>query len=289
MARFKKPKSSSAKKKPPKPPPDAGTWPLLQAYAPWRDCWSATACGGACVLRRAPDGRVAAAVFAIELIHGGLQYAGSYLLEPDETPESYLARLKGVLPPMALSSPEDAANFAWAARAFSEREGACTDHFDFEFSMLPEPRKTPEALVSWLLHGATPDRLSDICQRNFEPGLPTGQEAMCLTTMTFAVPDLDAAIAALRSAEPDFSEDEQKAFVWTREYPKGHWSGMAGSGHRQVIGSIGLRGGQLVAEVNTLTWGWVLALKLRDMVPEVRIVGADWKDTAAAAGESKKR
>lgn len=288
MARFKKPRSS-AKKKPPKPPPDAPTWPLLRAYGPWRDCWSATACGSVCALRQAPDGRVVVAVFAIELIHGGLQLAGSYLLEPDETPDSYLARLKNLFPPMAPTSLEEAANFAWAARILSEGNGAATDHFDLEFSMLPAPKKTPDALATWLLHGATPDKLADICIRNFEPDVPMGQEAMCITTMTFAVPDLDAAIRALRGAVPDFSEDEEEGFVWTREYPEGHWSPMAKSGNRQVIGSVRLRDGKLVAEVNTLTMGWVLATKLRDMIPDVRIAETEWKDTAAATEEAKRR
>jgi hypothetical protein len=287
MARFKKTKSS-AKKKPPKPPPDAPTWPLLRAYGPWRDCWSATACGSACVLRQAPDGRLAVAVFAIELIHGGLQLAGSYLLKSDETPDSYLARLRGIFPPMAPATLEEAANFAWAARALSESNNASTDHFDLEFSMLPAPKKTPEALVSWLMHGATPDKLSAICQRNFEPDLPMGQEAMCITTMTLAIPDLDAAIGALRDAEPNFSEDEDRGFVWTREYPKGHWSGMAGSGNRQVIGSLRLHGDRLVGEANTLTMAWVLAAKLRDMIPEVQITGTDWKDTAAVQEATKR-
>jgi hypothetical protein len=240
-------------------------------------------------MRKAPDGRVAAAVFAIELIHGGLQLAGSAALESPEEAEDYLARLRHLFPPMAPASVEEAANFVWAARAISESHDAFIDQFNLEFSMLPAPRKTPEALISWLLHGATPDRLSDICQRNFEPELPLGQEAMCVTTMTFVVPDTDAAITGLRDAKPDFSEDEEKGFVWTREYPKGHWSPMAKSGSRQVIGSVRLRDGRLVGEVNTLTMGWVLATKLRDMIPEVQIAGADWKDTAAAAEEAKRR
>ncbi len=101
------------------------------------------------------------------------------------------------------------------------------------------------------------------------------QEPICVTTLTFAVPDIDEAIVALRGEEPDFSGDEENGFVWTREYPKGHWSGLAGSGNRQVIGSLRRRDDTLVGDVNALTWGWLLATKPRDMVPEVRIIGAD--------------
>lgn len=289
MAGRKKPKSSSSRRKVAKPPPDASTWPLLRAYGPWRDCWAATACGSAGVLREAPDGRVAAAVFAIELIHGGLQAAGSALLASAEEAEDYLNKLRHLMPPMAPASLEEAANFVWAARALAESHDAFSDQLQLELSMLPERRETPEELIAWLLHSVTPERLSDICQRNFNPNIAPGQEAMCITRMTFVIPDADAAIASLRGADPAFTETEEQSFVWTRKYPKGHWSPMANSGNRQIIGSVRLRGGRLVGEVNALTMGWVLATTLQDMIPEVQIAEAEWKDLTAMTKDLKGR
>ncbi len=216
--------------------------------------------------------------------------AGGNLLESEPAAEDYVAQLKDLLPPMALSSLEEAASFVWAARALSISNGvAFDDSLDSFLSLVPKPSKPSGELISWLFHDATPTNLAQIARRNQRPDVPEGQEVVCFTTLTFAVPSMHEALDVLRDAEPDFSEEDRDVFVWTREYPKGHWSPFAGPGRRQILGSVRTRSGNLVGEAKTLTMACVLASKMRNMVPEVRIVGADWKDLIAIRQESRGR
>src|SRR5437667_10115412 len=64
--------------------PDYSAWPLVRAYVPMEDCFRATGCGTAAVVRRRPDGTLISSFFDLQLMDGGLKDVFGKDEHPDE-------------------------------------------------------------------------------------------------------------------------------------------------------------------------------------------------------------
>ncbi|XXY51494.1 hypothetical protein WME91_10165 [Sorangium sp. So ce269] len=257
------------------------SWPLVRAYAPVPDIWRATGLGTAAVVRRRPDGRLASAFFKIHLLNRGLELVFG---KPDATPEEtseLISTIRGEIPPMAESSIEQTALYAWGAFALSELE---SQPFPSEvreqyLALVPRPPGSMRELRDALIGpgGPTPSELVQVIAAHPMPDdIPESQEVAILTEMTFGVSDPRSVVASLRSAEPTFIEQDDE-FIWTRPYPKGHWSPFARRGNRQVLGSVQLAGDALVAEAKALSMAAKLAALLKDMLGDaIRLRSSRW-------------
>ncbi|WP_437595839.1 hypothetical protein WMF28_25000 [Sorangium sp. So ce590] len=263
-------------------PPDAESWPLVRAVAPVPDIWRATGLGTAGVVRRRPDGRLACAFFTIHLLAGGLQLAfGKLDGTPQETDE-LVDGIRGQIPPMAESPIEQAALHAWGAFALSELDGPPfpPEMREQYLALMPRPTGSMRALRDALIGpgGPTPtDLMEFIAAHPMSHDVPEDQEILILTEMTFDVSSPRSAAARLRSAEPTFTRQDDGEFVWTRPYPKGHWSPFASLGARQVLGSVHIVGDALVAEAKALSMAAKLAATLKDLLGDsIRLRSTRW-------------
>ncbi len=248
---------------------EATTWPIVRAYLPARDVWSATGLGTAGVIRRRPDGLYSTAFFMLELLEHGLKGAcgkdGETLAEVEE----FLHRMRDHILPMEEGPLELAAAYAWGGRALAESEGFGfpAEEADRFYPLMPRPPGSPRDWVETLVGagGLTPADLVRVVRANPQPDdLPQGKEIVIFTEMTFALADAESTSRALRRAAPEFQLDGRdgpvEVFTWTRQYPKNHSSPLRMLGGRQILGSVRLSPRELVAEAKTLS----MAAKLVD-------------------------
>ncbi len=294
MARVKKPKPVfPAKRQPSELPEDAPSWPLLRAYAPWRDCWNATGCGTAMVLRQAGDGRIALVAANAVLISGGMTVAlgGGFATQTDV--DAFLARMGDRLPPWEEATAEVAGDFAWGARALAESYGTRFDErIETFFKLFPPAKAKAKAdRIARLLGegGLTPAKLAELVKRNYKPDPPdNGREPRVDTALTFRVGDSSRTLSALKDAAPEFAK-KGKEFVWTSEPPKERRSALARSAKRQVLGSVRIEEDCILrAEAQTLTMSAVLANKIRRLASqELRLEKVDWTFPAVRKKKEK--
>jgi hypothetical protein len=115
--------------------------------------------------------------------------------------------------------------------------------------------------------GPTPSDLMQVIAANpMSKDTPEGQEPVIFTEMTFDLSDPRSAKARLRRSEPTFEQVDDDEFIWTRRYPKNHWSPFAMLGGRQALGSVTIADGMLIAEAKTLSMAAKLAVILKDVV-----------------------
>ena len=275
---------------------DRRSWPVVRAYVPVEDCFRATGCGTAGVLRRAPDGSLTSAFFTIELIRGGLMDAfGKSGTDYAET-ETLLSTMGASIPSLEPGSVDLAARYIWGAYAWSLERGrqwpATMRSRYLDVAPLLDGTRD-----SWLEqfagpNGLLPSKLVEIARRNTTAldDIPDGREVVVFTTITLALDDAEDAVRRLRKSLPDFaeedSEDDAVRFAWTREYPKGHWSPLSRSGGRQSLGSVEIsKAGAMTAQAKTLSMAAVLVGKLRhELGPRIRVVKTEWKDAADLTG-----
>ena len=241
---------------------NAASWPIVRAYVPVPHIWASTGLGSVGIVRQQPDGRYASAFFILELLGGGLQSLWGQIDVTLDEIDATLVEMRERMPPMTEGAPELAAAFAWGGRALAESEGFVGDQpqLDELFALVPVPPGTPRKWARRLtaLDGLSPAGLVEVIRANRPPAdLPEGKETMILTEATFAVVDAEAAVAALREAEPEFDlnaiDGTEATFSWTREYPRNHDSPLRLLGGRQVLGSVQVTPGKLVAEAKTLS------------------------------------
>ncbi len=108
--------------------------------------------------------------------------------------------------------------------------------------------------------------------------LPEGQEIVILTEMTFSLADARSVTARLRRAMPEFMQEDDHSFNWTRAYPKGHWSPLKALGGRQILGSVRVTGDELVAKAKTLSMAARLTATLKWMFGDaIRLRDTRWR------------
>lgn len=264
-------------------PPEAGSWPLVRAYAPVADVWQATGLGTAAVVRRQPDNRCVSAFFTIHLLDHGLQMVFGKSDATLEETDHLIASLRDEIPPMAESSIEEAALYAWGVFALSEIDGCSfpPDVLEQFLALVPRPAGSMVELRDALLGpgGPTPSALMEVIAANRMTGdMPEGREVVILTEMTFDLSDPTSAVTRLRRAGPRFEQEDSHQFCWTRPYPKGHWSPLAQLGGRQILGSVRVDGDALIAESKTLSMAARLAAILKDMFGDtLRLRGTRWR------------
>lgn len=273
--------------------PDRASWPVVKAYVPLRDAWQATGYGTAGVIRVGPNGKSAAAFFVLNLAQQGLHSMFGRDMDSLTAATKVLTGMQGLVPPYEEGPVELAAEYVYGAWAFAEKSGASwpprqTARF---LALMPRPEG---GSAQWLARltgtgGLTPPGLLRALLENPEPeGIPDSQERMLPTTMTFTL-EQDAG-ERLRSASPAFRfqkmDGETELYSFTREYPKGHWSGRKG---RQEIGRVLVRPGELVARAFMLSMAARLVAELKELLGErIQLVHTDWKnaDQFLATAES---
>ncbi len=274
---------------------DRRSWPVVKAYVPVEDCFRATGCGTAGVLRQGPDGSLTSAFFTIELIQGGL--TGAFGKDgTDAEIEAALRAMSASIPPLEPGSVDLAARYIWGAYAWSlERRRRWPATMKGRYlDVAPLLDGTTD---SWLQqfagpHGLLPPKLAEVARRNTSAldDIPDGREVVIFTTITFALDDAEDAVRKLRQWRPDFVEESSEhgvvRFGWTREYPKDHWSPLSRLGGRQSLGSVEVaKAGALTAQAKTLSMAAVLFGKLRERLGRrIRMVSAEWKDAADLTG-----
>ena len=271
---------------------EAHEWPIVRAYVPVPDVWQATGLGTAAIVRRQPDGKSAYAMFPIKLLERGIDMLlGKHDLSEQELDEE-LADLRDVFPPFEEGPPELAADYIWGARAYGEAEG-----FRFPpsqeapfLALVPRPPGSAQEWRERLVGrgGLAPPGLMRIVRQNaVETDLPGNMEVVVFTEMTFDLDDARAAAERVRTGAPDaqgyrFNEmdpdrDEVAAFDWVRPYPKGHWSPLRLLGGMQILGSVSITEGALVAEARTLSMAARLAGMLKARLGEgIRLQETRW-------------
>ncbi len=100
--------------------------------------------------------------------------------------------------------------------------------------------------------------------------VPDEKEVIAATTLTFDIVNPRKAVEALAATSPEFAaagpEGGEEIFRWTRAFPPGHPSPMAGTGARQVIGTVRVRDAEIVAEAGTLGWAVKLIKRTKETV-----------------------
>ena len=149
---------------------DRRSWPVVRAYVPVEDCFRATGCGTAGVLRRAPDGSLTSAFFTIELIRGGLMGAFGKNGTDDAETEAALRTMGASIPSLEPGSVDLAARYIWGAYAWSLERGRRwpTGMRKRYLDVAPLPDGTAD---SWLQqfagpNGLLPPKLVEIARRN---------------------------------------------------------------------------------------------------------------------------
>ncbi|MGH7177895.1 MAG: hypothetical protein ACREJC_10975 [Tepidisphaeraceae bacterium] len=268
---------------------DRRRWPIIASYVPDPDVWRVTGCGIAAIFRQIPDGRVASALFDIELMHGGIKMM--YGKDDHASLDDALGLLEIArkhAPPCVPGEPDLAARYVYGAYALGLDMG-----FDFPaeqrrpyFSLLPMMAGTKNWWLQQLTHDdLTPARLVEIVRAIDAPDeVPEDKEMICLTTAIFDVDDGQAACEKLAEHHPEFAYDDEddqgyEVFTFTREYPKNHWSPLASLGGRQILGNVRIRATELQASAQVLSMAARLVTRLKQVIGgSIRLRGAEWKN-----------
>ena len=118
-----------------------------------------------------------------------------------------------------------------------------------------------------------------IIDRNaVELELPENMEVTIFTEMAFDVGEAAEVAARVRAIPPDREgfrfqnagpdEGEVAFFDWVRPYPEGHWSPLRRLGGMQILGSVRITEGMLVAEARALSMAARLAGMLKERLGE---------------------
>src|SRR3972149_5390407 len=112
--------------------------------------------------------------------------------------------------------------------------------------------------------------------------MSAGQEPMFFSTAMFKI---DSAEQTMRKIEQlnDINladeEREGKHYIWTREYPKGHWNPMSTMpGARQIIGNIHVNFDNTL-KLETKTKGWMTGLiyyMIKVLGKEIRLINLEF-------------
>ena len=113
-------------------------------------------------------------------------------------------------------------------------------------------------------------QVEDLFNINFE-GVPSNMEPIFFSTAVFKINDAKLTMEKMEQL-PDFDltdEDENsRSYIWTREYPKGHWNPMSNHpGARQIIGDLQINfDNTMILETKTKGWMTGLIIYLIDIL-----------------------
>jgi hypothetical protein len=266
-------------------PAEVAEWPVFRAFAPRYDIWRATGYGSAAIFRRAPDGRVATALFALGLAEGGITMAFGKVFPSELAAEKVLA-LREFLPAMDESPPEHSALFVLGAQGLREaldRPGI--EKMD-DYLRLFGPSSQSHAVALSELLARTPEdlvRISEgIARANAAAPSASNADAMVHTKMTFRAEEPTALLVRLRESAPAFGEISSPnaathELFWSRENPEHESRPMAGPGERQLLGTVSMESERIVAETTTLSFAALLAKTLLELSGgKLHLVGTEW-------------
>ncbi len=272
-------------------PAEVAGFPIIAAYAPIADVWSATGYGTAAILRQRPDGKLVEVLFKLDAREGMVLAAHKADLAPEEP--ILLQTLQDKVPPFEAVSAERAAEFIWGAHALNQRRGDTLPGVEELLRAVPRPPGNPSNWLQRFLGpgGLTPTPLVELVHGLPEAAFTDKMEPRVDTTMTFDGGSPARAVELLQAQDPDFSLTEateaSTSFNWTRTYPTNHWSPLAAFGGRQVIGDVTVEAVRVVARSHTLSMAARLAAELKELLgAELRLRSVHWHDVS---GDVEKR
>jgi hypothetical protein len=265
-------------------------WPVVRAWAPWRDAWAATANGTAAILRRRPDGGEAFAFFTLSMMEDGLTTAADKLDAAPGEFEKLLKQLGDSVPPFEEARPDVASAFVWGGYAAAIEAGLQWDRvpgIKQALALVAKPPGKPHTWADMMWEDSISEDLQQVILSSPGPDeVPEGKEVMILTTATFDIDDPARAAEVLRAAAPEVVHDGRRGdaelFSLTREYPKRHWSPLAKLGGRQVIAhvevSLNASEPYLIVEGKTLSMTCVVMQRLRVLLGDgtFRLADVEW-------------
>ncbi len=264
-------------------PAEVAGFPILEAYAPIADVWSATGYGSAAILRKRPDGKLVEVSFKIDVREGIGIASGKADLAPEEP--RLLQELEGEIPAFEAASAERAAEFIWGAYALNRYQSDILPGVEEFLRAVPRPPGDPSSWLKRFLGpgGLTPTPLVELVHGLPAKGFTDTMEPRVDTAMTFEFSSRARAIELLQACRPEFSvteaDEQSTSFDWTRKYPPGHWSPLAALGGRQIIGNVTVEPRSLVARAHTLSMAARLAETLKVLLgAELRLRSVHWHD-----------
>lgn len=267
------------------PPEGVGGWPVVRACAPSPEVWTATGLGTAGVVRQGPDGSLVEVTFKLSARDGldavfGRADVASMAELFTEDPE-----IKESVPPFEPSTPSLAAQFIRGALALARHRGASFPGIEAYLAVVPRVPGNEQAWRDDLVGpgGRTPRELVQLLRALPDDAFSDSMEPMVITTPSFRVEDPEAIVEILAGSGPELElasrDEDEVVFHWTRPYPKGHWSPLAQLGGRQILGSVTVGGGALVAEAQTVSMAAKLMWTLRKLVgSSIRLRAVSWLD-----------
>jgi hypothetical protein len=229
------------------------SWPVLGAWC--SNLPSFTICGQGMMFffRKSPRGPVAGVMAHLDFQGWGLDELGVFNAASEtEIRDKLISKFCAAGHFLLRELPfDEAARLLWACAAYRDKEfepGFLKDIAPYKDFIAP-PVGTELAWLSWLTGPEGHLRLNflKLARKAADVDLPPGKELYTATRATFQVSDTTQLLKALRKSGKEFEpldsgKDSTGRFCWTRAYPRGHWSPLAGRGSRQVLGEVAISG-----------------------------------------------
>ena len=298
MARKSREKRNRRAAKRRRQPPAAGAaevaawaaWPVSGAYMSYLDAFRICGQGLLFFCRKSKDGQFAFLLSTVDVFRGGLvDVAIVDTVSEGKFLSDFLGKSTqkaGYL--MKPAAPEVVRRVFWGAYELMRQWGYTWPSGELARikAFIPCPADGPTACLKELTRrgGLLEKRLLAIARlTQGAEDLPGDKEPLVVTTARFQVDDRDALVAWLRNAEPDVSEtgleEDGVHFNWTRAYPRGHWSPLAGlRGARQSLGDLVLSGSEIRVETKTASWAARFAQLLHEKLgADARLAAVEWQ------------
>jgi len=257
---------------------DRQSWPIVRAYVPLEDAWTASGYGSAGIVRRQPNGRLSCAMFTINLSAGGLELGFCFEDKTEVELEETLEKIADEMPPFVEGNAGVAAKYTWGAYALSCENGIdWSDEISEPLAMMPKIGGTKRWWAEQFVQDLVPLGLLQTATHIFELGEnPRGKEVAVAVSMVFDVPDSNAVVKTMRNRPEDFTEIQGSSraltFHWIRERK---WV----VGERVPHALIGIRKREMFGQVGTLSMAARLIAELNKITDgQIKLVHPHWGD-----------
>ncbi len=264
---------------------------------PVEDVFRATGFGTAGIVRQRPNGKLSYAFFNFSLLQQGV----TAIFGKDDVTEQDIIDIsrdmKDLMPEFALGSPELAARYIWGAYSLSLVAGYdLGPDADKYLALVPAIVGSRKWWVQQLTgpQGLAAPGLVEFLEANPTPDdIPDDKEVVVFTRATFACDNAAKIRAELKRQAPEFGDDGiddsgAHRFIWTRAYPKNHWSPFSKMGGRQILGSVEVYDDRVIAEAKVLSMAAILIGKLKSAFDDdIRLTETQWKSAADLVREGK--
>ena len=278
----------------------ARDWPVLEALGTCYDALVLSGCGMVTLARKSPRGQILNISTVLDYQAGPPSVGVSKF--PDQ--ESYQSTFHGWnVGGFRLRETDlrTVSRIFWEAMMveYSDAE-SFDDELPEEVCLVPHPEDLGiSRLVDPIrgirsFDGAMDRDFLAIALKNRDLDLPPGKESLTLTWALLEVINGHDDLVALLEKDSDFSECEKegekegetRVFSWTRKYPKDHQSPLDHLGGRQSLGTVRVKGDDVIIETHTPCWAGRFADYLDLHFPDdVYLHESEWKPWNGSAPE----